>query len=266
MAKAPKYTLDIWTQVKDHHLDLLRKIPEITNLDSQYVDDFAPYNVYLDLRNVKRRNYSLRGYEHIVFTLNCPAVVGFSNAVYPMGAGMSSAGNGKPKKISESDVYVEHVHEMEIYFPRNYPEDPIGWGIRFTGVPPMYPNIMCAHIESNQLMLNFSGVYHQMAGVETGMVCIGAAASRTRAVGPAALIIDLMRSLRISDDNRYKSIVNGGVNDIGFEGNLFDHYALNLQTIKKALAGVRPKPKKKKLGKKATKPIKKKLGKRANER
>jgi hypothetical protein len=77
-----------------------------------------------------------------------------------------------------------------------------------------------------------------------------------------------MRTLKILDDNRFQPITNGGVNDIGFEEALFNHYVLNLQTIKKALAGgaSKPKPKKKKLGKKPSKPIKKKLGKRANER
>ena len=174
-------------------------------------------------------------------------------------------GNGKPTKISERDVTVEMVHEMEIYFPRNYNNDPIGWGIRFIGTPPMYPNIMCAFHQQNQLLLKFSGVEHTLQGAEAGMICIGAASSRTRPVGPAALIVDLIRTLKISDDNRYKHISNGGVNDHGFEEPLFDHYVLNLQTIKSALSSAtsKPKPKKKKLGK--LKPTKKKLGKRANE-
>jgi hypothetical protein len=273
MAKTPKYTLDIWNQVKDHQIDLLRKIPEVSDLQHQYVDDFAPYNVYLDLRNPERRNYSVRGFEHIVFTLTCPAVIGFSNATHsgaslPIGRSGPQGSLGKPTKILESDVYIKTEHRMEIYFPRNYNEDPIGWGIRFIDDPPMYPNIMCAHHDNNQLMLNFSGRHHTLTGVEAGMVCIGAAASRSRPVGPAPLIIDLMRTLKILDDNRFQPITNGGVNDIGFEEALFNHYVLNLQTIKKSLAGgaSKPKPKKKKLGKKPSKPIKKKLGKRANER
>ena len=267
MAKTPKYSLDIWNQVKDHQMNLLRTtIPEVSNVRSQYVDDFCPYQLYLDHLNPKRRNYSIPGYEHIVFTLTCPAVVGFSNAAYPSKPG-ARRGNGKPTKITESDVTVETVHEMEIYFPRNYNDDPIGWGIRFTGTPPMYPNIFCAHHQQNKLVMNFSGVEHSLQGSEVGMVCIGAAASRTRPVGPAALIVDLIRSLKISDDNRYKSIGNGGVNDEGFEPPLFQHYVLNLQIIKSALSNptkTKPISKKKKLGK--TIPTKKKLGKSANER
>lgn len=263
MANSAKYTLDIWQQVKDHHIDLLRDIPEVSNLQSRYIDDFAPYNLYLDLHNPKKRNYSIRGYEHIVFTLACPAVVGFANAAFPGGS------NGKPRKISVNEVYVKTEHNMEIYFPRNYDADPIGWGIRFIDDdPPMYPNIMCAHHRGSELILNFSGLPHTLSGAEAGMVCIGAAASRSRAVGPAPLINDLMRTLKISDENRFQSISSGGVNDVGFEKALFEHYVLNLQTIKRALseAVAKPKPKKKKLGKtRASKPKKKKLGKRANQ-
>ena len=165
-----------------------------------------------------------------------------------------------------SGVYVAREHRMEIYLPRNFDADPIGWGIRFISTPPMYPNIMCAHRDNNhQLVLNFSGNYHDLG--EAGMVCIGAAAAFTRPVAADFLIKDLVRSLKILDDNRYARIGAGGVNDIGFEKPLFEHYVMNLQTIKNALTNpVKPKPKKKKLGKTVQERTKKKLGKKANER
>jgi hypothetical protein len=82
------------------------------------------------------------------------------------------------------------------------------------------------------------------------------------------LIADLVRTLKILDDNRYVGKDAGGVNDTGYEELLWEHYVLNLPNIKKALANavVKPKPKKKKLGQTVQQRSKKKLGKKANER
>ena len=104
-----------------------------------------------------------------------------------------------------------------------------------------------------------------MSNAMDGMVCIGAAASRTRPVDAADLIRDLIRSLKILDDNRFAALGSGkGVNDAGFEKALFEHYVLNLATIKSAIRNHGNKPKKKKLG--TTPSKKKKLGRRADER
>lgn len=268
MANMPKFSDKVWNKIKEHQIEKLKKMEVVSNLRSQYIDDFAPYRMYLLKANMTKDNYDVKGFEHIMFTLNCPAVVGFSNAKYGFKPPGSGSGNGKPSKIHERDVYVTTEHQMEIYLPRNFNADAIGWGIRFTNTPPMYPNIMCAHHHNDQLMLNFSGITHQLSGAEAGMVCIGSAAAFTRPVDAALLIADLVRSLKILDDNRYVGTNAGGVNDEGFEKPLWEHYVLNLPTIKKALANsvVKPKPKKKKLGKTVQQRAKKKLGKKANER
>lgn len=269
MADMPKFSNQVWNKIKDHQIEKLNKMEVVSNLRSRYIDDFAPYRMYLLKSNMSKDNYDVKGYEYITFTLNCPAVVGFSNAVYgfkPSAEGVK--GLGQPTKIHENGVYVATEHQMEIYLPRNFNADPIGWGIRFIKDPPMYPNIMCAHHDNNnQLMLNFSGLTHQLEGAEAGMVCIGSASSFQRPVDAASLIADLVRSLKILDDNRYVGLNAGGVNDEGFEKPLWEHYVMNLQTIKNALTSpVKPKPKKKKLGQTVQERTKKKLGKKANER
>ena len=83
------------------------------------------------------------------------------------------------------------------------------------------------------------------------MVCIGAASATTRPVSPAALVNDLIRYLKILDDNRFIDIGNSGTNDKGFDHTLWKHYVMNLQTIKNALANaeVKPRPKRKNLAK-----------------
>ena len=94
-----------------------------------------------------------------------------------------------------------------------------------------------------------------------------ATSATTRPVSPA-LVNDLIRYLKILDDNRFIDIGNSGTNDKGFDHTLWKHYVMNLQTIKNALANaeVKPRPKKKKLGKTVQERAKKKLGKKANER
>ena len=64
----------------------------VSNLRSQYIDDFAPYRMYLLKANMTKDNYDVKGFEHITFTLNCPAVVGFSNAKYGFKAPGSGSG------------------------------------------------------------------------------------------------------------------------------------------------------------------------------
>jgi hypothetical protein len=250
-----KYDLNIWNQIKQHQIDLLTEMPEISALQSQYVDDFAPYRVYYDLRHPKREDYSLKGYEFITFTFDCPAVVDCRGRSGPNG----------PHKIKMTDVKIQMSHKMEVYFPRNFNADPIGWGIRFSSMTPMYPNIFCAEMNpgGSQWIMKFSGGAHSMSNLMDGLVCIGAAASRTRPVDAAYLMRDLIRSLKILDDNRFAALGSGGVNDQGFDALLFEHYVLNLATIKSAIRNYENKPKKKKLGKTPSK--KKKLGRRADE-
>ena len=257
VTQLPKYDLNIWNQVKDYQIDLLSSMPEISLVRSHYVDDFAPYKVYHDLRHPERENYSLKGYEFITFTFNCPAVVDCRSSFRING----------PHNIKVTDVKIQTNHKMEVYLPRTFNADPIGWGIRFSSMPPMYPNIFCAEMRpgGSQWTMKFSGGTHSMSNAMDGMVCIGAAASRTRPVDAADLIRDLIRSLKILDDNRFAALGSGkGVNDAGFEKALFEHYVLNLATIKSAIRNHGNKPKKKKLG--TTPSKKKKLGRRADER
>ena len=115
MANMPKFSDKVWNKIKEHQIEKLKKMEVVSNLRSQYIDDFAPYRMYLLKANMTKDNYDVKGFEHITFTLNCPAVVGFSNAKYGFKAPGSGSGNGKPTKIHERDVYVTTEHQMEIY-------------------------------------------------------------------------------------------------------------------------------------------------------
>ena len=217
----------VWERMVARQITNLKKIPGVTIDDHRYIPDPAPYRIYQHEGPNGTTGYSLPGYQLIQLQINVPAIMDCrASTVQKVAHNLSST----------RQVQVSSNHTIQLLMPRTFNLDPIGWGIRFISEPPMYPNIVCATLDNNNMsLLKFSQRAHQMAELLPGLVCIGASQDRSNPTLPYVLISDLKNYLDLSDPARWKGVGRGGVNDYGFEKNLFDHMSQNYAILRKAI-------------------------------
>ena len=247
----------VWDRMVAKQVSLLEKIPDVSIDGHEYIDDPAPYRIYQHPGPSGGYGYSSPGYQLVQMTLDAPAI---------MDCRASNRQKTAHKLSSTREVRVSNKHTLQLMIPRTFNSEPIGWGIRFVSEPPMYPNIICATLDSNSVPnLIFTQVKHS-PNMVPGMVCIGASQDRNNPVMPYVLISDLKNYLDLSDSARWQDYRHrGGVNDTGFEPILFNHMSQNYLLLRQAIEDYSsnspdPLPNlRKKLGKK--RPERRKLGK-----
>jgi len=233
----------VWDRMMNKQKSLLVQIDGVSIEGDQYIDENAPYRLGEDYPK-----YMLPGYLLVQMKFRFPAI---------MDCRATPTQKTPHRLTSTSQVRISDNHTVQLLIPRTFNKDPIGWGIRFISEPPMYPNIVCANLNSNdQCHLKFSQSTHGMADLLPGLVCIGASQDRENPAMPYMLISDLKNYLDMSDPTRWKHTSVGGSNDWGFETPLFNHMAQNYDVLRKAIRefnqptpGPTPGPRKK-LGKK----------------
>lgn len=233
----------VWDRMMNKQKSLLDKIEGVSIEGEQYFDESAPYRMGLAYDD-----YMLPGYLLVQMRFRFPAIMDCR----------ATPTHKTPHRLTSTDqVRISDNHTVQLLIPRTFNKDPIGWGIRFVSEPPMYPNIVCANLNSNHLCeMKFTRRLHQLADLQPGLVCIGASQDRANPAMPYMLISDLKNYLDMSDRTRWIGLAQGGSNDFGFETELFNHMAQNYDVLRKAIQefnpstpGPTPGPRKK-LGKK----------------
>jgi len=217
----------VWDRMMNKQKSLLEKIEGVSIEGEQYFDAPAPYRLGLNYPD-----YMLPGYLLVQLRFNFPAV---------MDCRATPTQKTAHRLSSTNQVRISDNHTVQLLIPRTYNKDPIGWGIRFVSEPPMYPNIVCATLDTNnRCQMKFSQRPHQMVDLLPGLVCIGASQDRQNPAYPYVLISDLKKYLDMSDPARWKVIGQGGANDTGFEPTLLDHMAQNYDVLRKAIQEFNP--------------------------
>ena len=163
-----------WELILNKQLEKINSLDWVTIVRREYRPNNPRWPIYQTEMDPFGHGYRHgSGYELVSLELNIRAIID-----------CNPKNKSTPYKIeSPIDIRVTNHLTAELAFPRSYPSDPLGWGLRFTGMIPMYPNIFCAEPDPNNSgvsILKFSK--DRKAISHPGMVCLGAA-SRT----PAAL-------------------------------------------------------------------------------
>jgi hypothetical protein len=217
----------VWDRMMNKQKSLLGQIEGVSIEGEQYIDSPAPYRL-----GINYPGYMLPGYLLVQMNFNFPAI---------MDCRATPTQKTAHRLTSTNQVRISANHTVQLLIPRTFNKDPIGWGIRFVSEPPMYPNIVCADLDTNdRSQLKFSQYPHPMADLLPGLVCIGASQDRENPAMPYVLISDLKNYLDMSDPARWKGMEQGGANDYGFEKNLFDHMSQNYDVLRKAIQEFNP--------------------------
>ena len=217
----------VWDRMMNKQKSLLEKIEGVSIEGEQYIDSPAPFRLGLNYPG-----YMFPGYLLVQMRFRFPAV---------MDCRATPAQKTPHRLTSTRQVRISDDHTVQLLIPRTFNKDPIGWGIRFVSEPPMYPNIVCANLDSNdRCLLKFSQYPHSMADLLPGLVCIGASQDRENPAMPYVLISDLKNYLDMSDPARWKGMTQGGSNDNGFEPKLFEHMSQNYDVLRKAIQEFNP--------------------------